>query len=57
MARVSDLPLWLRAVLKTYPWRRIDPVPAAPLRKPLSESRVALTWATGGLESLPVRVC
>ena len=47
MARISDLPLWLRAVLKTYPWRRIDPVPLAPLRKPLSESRVALVTTAG----------
>ena len=27
MARIEDLPLWLRAVLKIYPWRRVDPVP------------------------------
>lgn len=47
MARISDLPLWLRAVLGAYPWRRIDPVPLAPLLKPLAESRVALVTTAG----------
>ncbi len=47
MARISDLPLWLRVVLTAYPWRRIDPVPLARLRKPLSESRVALVTTAG----------
>ena len=47
MARISDLPLWLRAVLRTYPWRRIDPVPLAPLRKPLLDCRVALVTTAG----------
>lgn len=47
MARISDLPLWLRAVLKTYPWRCIDPVPGAPLREPLAASRVALVTTAG----------
>jgi len=28
--------------LRAYPWRRIDPVPWAPLRKPLARARVAL---------------
>jgi D-proline reductase (dithiol) PrdB len=32
----------LRLFLKAYPWRRIDPVPWTPLRKPLSECRLAL---------------
>ncbi len=47
MALISDLPLWLRVVLKTYPWRRIDPVPLAPLRKPIGESRIALVTTAG----------
>jgi D-proline reductase (dithiol) PrdB len=47
MAFIDDQPLWLRAVLKTYPWRRVDPVPLAPLRKPLSECRVALVTTAG----------
>ena len=47
MARISDLPLWLRAVLKVYRWRRIDPVPLARLTKPLSGCRVALVTTAG----------
>ena len=47
MPRIEDLPLWLRAVLLAYPWRRIDPVPVARLRKPLSECRVALVTTAG----------
>jgi D-proline reductase (dithiol) PrdB len=47
MALISDLPLWLRVVLKTYPWRRIEPVPLAPLRKPLAQSRIALVTTAG----------
>ena len=47
MPRISDLPLWLRAVLVAYPWRRIDPVPAARLRKPLSQCKVALVTSAG----------
>jgi D-proline reductase (dithiol) PrdB len=47
MPRIEDLPLWLRAVLLAYPWRRIDPVPVAAMRKPLSECRVALVTTAG----------
>lgn len=47
MARLHDLPLWLRTTLKVYPWRRIDPVPCAPLRRPISDSRVALVTTAG----------
>jgi D-proline reductase (dithiol) PrdB len=35
-------PLEIRAFMRVYPWRRIDPVPWTPLPKPLSECRVAL---------------
>ncbi len=48
MARFDELPLWLRGTLRVYPWRRVDPVPSAPLRKPLAACRVALV-TTGGL--------
>ena len=41
------LPLKYRLLLKTYRWRRIDPVPCAPLRKPLNESRVAIVTTAG----------
>ena len=47
MARIESLPLWLRATLRAYPWRRIDPVPSAPLKKPLAEARVALVTTAG----------
>ena len=32
----------IRMFLRAYPWRRIDPIPWAPLRKPLASARVAL---------------
>ncbi len=47
MASLSDLGFTLRTFLKAYRWRRIDPVPAARLRKPLAESRVALVTSAG----------
>lgn len=47
MPRISDLPLWLRAVLKVYRWRRVDPVPLARLDKPLPACRVALVTTAG----------
>ena len=47
LPQIDELPLWLRAVLLAYPWRRIDPVPVAPLRKPLPECRVALVTTAG----------
>jgi D-proline reductase (dithiol) PrdB len=47
MARISDLPLWLRAALRIYQWRRIDPVPFARLEKRLADCRVALVTTAG----------
>jgi len=47
MADIQDLPLWVRTLLRAYPWRKIDPVPCTPLRKPLRESRVALVTTAG----------
>lgn len=47
MPRIDELPLWLRAVLLAYPWRRIAPVPLAQMRKPLSACRVALVTTAG----------
>jgi D-proline reductase (dithiol) PrdB len=43
----SDLPLATRLFLKAYPWRRIEPVPWSPLRKPLAEAKVALVSTAG----------
>ena len=42
MAEISDFPLGIRLFLKTYPWRRIHPVPWTSLKKPLSQCRLAL---------------
>ncbi len=47
MARLDDLPLWLRATLRLYPWRRIAPVPCATLTKPLDQCTVALVTTAG----------
>ena len=47
MGDLSEFPLKYRVFLKTYRWRRNDPVPWAPLRKPLKESRLALVSSAG----------
>lgn len=47
MASLDDLPLSVRIFLRTYRWRRIDPIPWAVPRKPLRESRVALISSAG----------
>jgi len=47
MAENQKLGVGLRVFLKTYPWRKIDPVPVAKLVKPLSECRVALVSSAG----------
>jgi D-proline reductase (dithiol) PrdB len=47
MARLDELSLPVRLFLKGYRWRRIDPVPWVPLRRPLSESRLALVSSAG----------
>ena len=47
MADLSELSLKDQIFLRSYRWRRIDPVPWAPLRKPLSECRVALLSSAG----------
>jgi D-proline reductase (dithiol) PrdB len=47
MAETRDLSLSLRVFLKTYRWRTIDPVPVAPLSKPMSRCRVAIVSSAG----------
>ena len=47
MATIDDFSLPIRLLIKTYRWRRIDPVPWAPLRRPLAESRLALVSSAG----------
>lgn len=43
----ADLPLTYRFFLRTYRWRRADAVPAARLRRPVSDARVALVTSAG----------
>ena len=45
--RSDDLPLWERALIASYHWRRVDPVPRATLRKPIADCRVALVTTAG----------
>jgi D-proline reductase (dithiol) PrdB len=47
MVRINDLRFTLRAFLKTYRWRKVSPLPAAPLTRALSECRVALVSSAG----------
>ncbi len=47
MANLQDLPLLLRARLRLYTWRRVDPVPKARLSRPLRACRVALVTTAG----------
>jgi len=47
MGSIQEFSLPVRLLLKAYRWRRIDPVPWSPLRKPLSESRLALVSSAG----------
>jgi len=44
---LGEFPIKYKLFLKAYPWRRIDPVPWAALKKPLKESRVALISSAG----------
>ena len=43
----DDLPLWERALIATYRWRWVDPVPVTRLRQPIDECRVALVTTAG----------
>ena len=47
MAELGDLSLKHRLFLKSYPWRRIDPVPRSELPRPLAECRLALVSSAG----------
>ena len=47
MGDLSEFPLKYRLFLKGYQWRRIDPVPWAPLKKPLAKSRLVLVSSAG----------
>lgn len=45
--RPSDLPLKHRLLLKTYRWRRIEPVPQARLVRSLASARIGLVTTAG----------
>lgn len=47
MGDLSEFSLAVRLFLKTYRWRRVDPVPFAPLGKPLSQARLGLVTTAG----------
>jgi D-proline reductase (dithiol) PrdB len=47
VGKLSEFSLAVRLFLKTYKWRRIDPVPWTPLEKPLAECRLALVSSAG----------
>jgi D-proline reductase (dithiol) PrdB len=47
VGKLSEFSLAVRLFLKTYKWRRIDPVPWTSLEKPLSECRLALVSSAG----------
>jgi D-proline reductase (dithiol) PrdB len=47
LGSLKEFPLKYRLYLKTYRWRRIDPVPWTPLEKPLKDCRLALVSSAG----------
>ncbi|HEX6161583.1 MAG TPA: glycine/sarcosine/betaine reductase selenoprotein B family protein [Thermoanaerobaculia bacterium] len=47
MADIREIPTSVRLFLKAYRWRRNDPVPWSPPRKPLSEAKIALVSTAG----------
>lgn len=47
MATPSELSLGTRLFLRTYQWRRLDPTPWAPLKKPLRQATVAVVTTAG----------
>ncbi len=47
MGDLNEFTLPVKLFLKTYRWRPIKSVPWAPLKKPLSESRLALVSSAG----------
>ena len=50
MGDLAEFSLPVQLILRAYPWRRIDPVPWAPLRRPLAECRVALVSSAGFIQ-------
>ncbi|HVT03171.1 MAG TPA: glycine/sarcosine/betaine reductase selenoprotein B family protein [Thermoanaerobaculia bacterium] len=50
MGDLSEFNLSTRLFLKAYPWRRLEPTPWTPLKKPLAQSRIALVSSAGFVE-------
>ena len=47
MGNLSEFSLKYRLFLKAYRWRRIEPVPWTPLKKPLQDCRLVLVSSAG----------
>jgi D-proline reductase (dithiol) PrdB len=47
MGDMTEFSLAVRLFLKAYPWRRIEPTPWTPLKRPLNECRLALVSSAG----------
>jgi D-proline reductase (dithiol) PrdB len=47
LGEIREFSLRFRIFLRAYRWRRIDPVPWAPLRAPLAECRLAIVSSAG----------
>jgi len=47
MGHIGEFSTSIRLFLQAYRWRRIDPVPWRPLRKPLSECKVGIVSSAG----------
>lgn len=47
LGELNEFPLKYKLFLKAYPWRRIDPIPWAPIEKPLDKCRLALLSSAG----------
>jgi hypothetical protein len=47
VVQIKDLKLSLRVFARSYPWRRVDPIPRAKLDGAVKEARVALVSSAG----------
>jgi D-proline reductase (dithiol) PrdB len=47
MGDLSEFSWTTRLFLKAYRWRRIDPIPWTPLKRPLAQARLALVSSAG----------
>lgn len=47
MGDLNEFTLATRLFLRSYMWRRVEPVPWSPLRKPLSDCRIAIVSTAG----------